>query len=54
MFGKKGQGMHMFGGLDIVIVLIGVFLGMFLVYYGINAGWLPSELFCGSVVAPVA
>ncbi|MEK6807471.1 MAG: hypothetical protein AABX75_00425 [Nanoarchaeota archaeon] len=46
MFGKKGQGMHMFGGLDIVIVLIGVFLGMFLVYYGINAGWLPSGLFC--------
>jgi len=54
MFGKKGQGMHMFGGLDIVIVLIGVFLGMFLVYYGINAGWLPSDMFCGSVAAPVA
>ncbi len=53
MFGKKAQGMHMFGGLDIVIVLIGVILGMVLVYYGINGGWLPSGLFCPAPAAPV-
>lgn len=46
VFGKKAQAMHMASGLDIVILLVGVIIGIILVYYGLNAGWLPSGLFC--------
>ncbi len=46
MFGKKAQGMHVASGLDLVIILIGVIIGVFLVYYGLNNGWLPSGAFC--------
>ena len=54
VFGKKAQGMHTASGMDIVIVLIGVVLGIVLVWYGLNNGILPSGMFCPTPVAPVA
>ncbi|MBI2040867.1 MAG: hypothetical protein HYT16_02070 [DPANN group archaeon] len=46
MFGKKAQGMHVASGADLIIILIGVVIGVVLVYYGLNGGWLPSGAFC--------
>jgi hypothetical protein len=43
---KAMMGMHTFGGLDIVIVLVGVIIGIALVWYGIQQGWMPQDIFC--------
>ncbi|MBI4095316.1 MAG: hypothetical protein HY438_00485 [DPANN group archaeon] len=50
MFGKKAQGMHTASGLDLVIILIGVIIGVAVVYYGLHGGWLPSGTFCPAPV----
>jgi len=52
VFGKKAQMMHQASGMDLVIILIGVVLGIVLVWYGVNNGWLPSSMFCPEAVAP--
>ncbi len=50
MFGKKAQMIHQGSSLDLVIVLIGLIIGIFLVYYGLNHGMLPVSSFCPAPV----
>ncbi len=53
LFGKRAQMMHQASGMDLVIILIGVILGIVLVWYGLSNGWLPSSMFCPTPAAPV-
>ena len=51
MVNKKGQGFHQASGLDLVILLIGVVIGMVLIYFMRDSSFV-QDLICP--IAPVA
>ncbi len=50
-FNRKGQMMHMASGLDLVIILIGIIIGLFIAWWGLNNGYLPAGMFCPAPAA---
>ncbi|MFH0869263.1 MAG: hypothetical protein V1839_03485 [archaeon] len=51
--GKKGQGMHMFGGMDLVIILIGVIIGLAAIYF-LKDNSFVQNLICSAAPAAAA
>lgn len=52
MLNKKAQGMHMWGGTDAIIILVGVIIGLAIAWYGISSGWPVVSGFCPGSAVP--
>lgn len=50
-FGKKGQGMHMFGAADFFIIFLGIVMGIAIMYF-LRDNSFVQNLICGAVAAP--
>jgi hypothetical protein len=51
LFGKKGS-MHQASPVDVVIVLVGVIIGIALIWYGSQQGWGFISSICSCPAAP--